>query len=248
MTDMQKTMVLCSGSVNRALAEGIAKELGVSLADMEHAKFANGEIYARFEESVAKPQEFVHGGTAHLYGGEHGCDLDVGVLFTCDVEHQLVGLFAREGFARDELSEDLFHCCACLLMVNVLIVEEPVSENGGAVGSKDTLGVELDAAYVESTVAKSHYLSFGTLGSDFDTVGKTLAGDDPRVVAAYRKLSGEASEEWVFCTETDRGLDAVKDVGEIFEMGTEGFSDGLMAEADTKYGFTACVGADDIEE
>ena len=87
------------------------------------------DVLARFKESVAKAQEFVYGGTAHLYRGEHSCDVNIGVLFTCDVEHQLVGLFARKGFARDELSEDVFHCYACELVVNVLIVEKPVSED-----------------------------------------------------------------------------------------------------------------------
>ena len=59
MTDMKKTMVLCSGSVNPALAEGIAKELGVSLGNMKHEKFANGEIYARYVDSVRGADVFI---------------------------------------------------------------------------------------------------------------------------------------------------------------------------------------------
>ena len=59
MTDMQKTMVLCSGSVNRTLAEGVAKELGISLANMKHEKFANGEIYARYVDSVRGADVFI---------------------------------------------------------------------------------------------------------------------------------------------------------------------------------------------
>ncbi len=59
MTEMQKTMMLCSGSVNRALAEGIAKELGVPLGNMKHEKFANGEIYARYVDSVRGADVFI---------------------------------------------------------------------------------------------------------------------------------------------------------------------------------------------
>lgn len=59
MTEMQKTMMLCSGSVNRALAEGIAKELDVPLGNMKHEKFANGEIYARYVDSVRGADVFI---------------------------------------------------------------------------------------------------------------------------------------------------------------------------------------------
>ena len=59
MTEMTKTMVLCSGSVNRALAEGIASELGASLCNMKHEKFANGEIYARYVDSVRGADVFI---------------------------------------------------------------------------------------------------------------------------------------------------------------------------------------------
>ena len=52
MTEMTKRMILFSGSVNPELAEEIAKYLNVNLGNIKHEKFANGEIYARFDESV----------------------------------------------------------------------------------------------------------------------------------------------------------------------------------------------------
>ena len=52
MTEVQKSMALFSGSVNPELADEIAKELGVSLGNVKLEKFANGEIYARYQESV----------------------------------------------------------------------------------------------------------------------------------------------------------------------------------------------------
>lgn len=52
MTEMQKTMALFSGSVYPALAEEIAKNVGCELGNIKLEKFANGEIYARYLESI----------------------------------------------------------------------------------------------------------------------------------------------------------------------------------------------------
>ncbi len=49
---MYKSLRLYSGNANRPLAEKIAKILGVELSGLALEKFANGEIYARFDESV----------------------------------------------------------------------------------------------------------------------------------------------------------------------------------------------------
>ncbi len=59
MTEMQKSMALFSGSVNPDLAEKIAKVLGVSLGNVRLEKFANGEIYARYLESVRGADVFI---------------------------------------------------------------------------------------------------------------------------------------------------------------------------------------------
>lgn len=58
MTEVQKSMALFSGSVNPELAEEIAKDLNVSLGNVKLEKFANGEIYARFDESVRGDEVF----------------------------------------------------------------------------------------------------------------------------------------------------------------------------------------------
>ena len=52
MTDMQKNLMVFSGSVNPELAQEIAKELGISLGNIRLEKFSNGEIYARYQESI----------------------------------------------------------------------------------------------------------------------------------------------------------------------------------------------------
>ena len=59
MTEMQKSLALFTGSVNPELAEEIAKNLGTSLGNVKLAKFANGEIYARYQESVRGADVFL---------------------------------------------------------------------------------------------------------------------------------------------------------------------------------------------
>ena len=59
MTEMTKRMALFSGSVNPELAEEIAKNLNVNLGNIKHEKFANGEIYARYQESIRGADVFL---------------------------------------------------------------------------------------------------------------------------------------------------------------------------------------------
>ncbi len=48
--DMRKILRVYSGTSNRPLAEKVARILGVELSGLTLEKFANGEIYARFDE------------------------------------------------------------------------------------------------------------------------------------------------------------------------------------------------------
>ena len=52
MSQMSKRMMVFTGSANPELAEGIAKHLGVELGNVKLDRFANGEIYVRYLESV----------------------------------------------------------------------------------------------------------------------------------------------------------------------------------------------------
>jgi len=55
----QKRLVLVSGRAHPQLAEDIARELGTDLTPTDARTFANGEIYARYEESVRGCDAFV---------------------------------------------------------------------------------------------------------------------------------------------------------------------------------------------
>ena len=59
MTEMHKTMAIFSGSVNPELADGIVEELGTELGNVKLEKFANGEIYARYLDSVRGADVFL---------------------------------------------------------------------------------------------------------------------------------------------------------------------------------------------
>jgi hypothetical protein len=57
--DSQKRMMVFSGTSNRGLAEGVAGHLGIELGNVKISKFANGEIYVRFLESVRGADVFL---------------------------------------------------------------------------------------------------------------------------------------------------------------------------------------------
>lgn len=55
----ERPIALFAGSVNPGLANDISKELGVPLGNVKLEKFANGEIYARYQESVRGKEVFL---------------------------------------------------------------------------------------------------------------------------------------------------------------------------------------------
>ncbi|NGM17976.1 ribose-phosphate diphosphokinase [Xiamenia xianingshaonis] len=59
MTGMEKRMAVFAGSVNPELAHVIADELNVELGNIKLEKFANGEMYARYQESVRGADVFI---------------------------------------------------------------------------------------------------------------------------------------------------------------------------------------------
>jgi ribose-phosphate pyrophosphokinase len=59
MSEMDKRLMVFSGTSNRGLAEGVAAHLGIELGNVKIEKFANGEIYVRFLESVRGADVFI---------------------------------------------------------------------------------------------------------------------------------------------------------------------------------------------
>ncbi|MGI6590318.1 MAG: ribose-phosphate diphosphokinase [Eggerthellaceae bacterium] len=59
MADMKKSMAVFSGSAHPELAQEIAQCLGVELGKVRLERFANGENYARYEQSVRGADVFI---------------------------------------------------------------------------------------------------------------------------------------------------------------------------------------------
>jgi ribose-phosphate pyrophosphokinase len=59
MGDAGLRMMVFSGTHNPGLADGIAEHLGIDLGEVRLERFANGEIYVRYQESVRGAHVFV---------------------------------------------------------------------------------------------------------------------------------------------------------------------------------------------
>ena len=91
MTGMQKTMAVFAGSVNPSLAQGIVEELGIELGNVKLEKFANGEIYARYIESVRGADVFI----VQSISGEHVNDALMELLIMIDAARRASARRAR---------------------------------------------------------------------------------------------------------------------------------------------------------
>lgn len=106
MVEVQKSMALFSGSVNPDLADEIARDLHVSLGNVKLEKFANGEIYARYQESVRGADVFL----VQSVCGADGYDVNdalMELLIMIDAAkrasaHSVSAVVAHYGYARQD--------------------------------------------------------------------------------------------------------------------------------------------------
>lgn len=87
MNPIQKSMKVFSGTSNRAFAEAVAAKLGTTLGDLQIEKFANGEIYTRFAESVRGCDVFF----IQSVSGPHLNDMLMEVLIAADAANGRAG-------------------------------------------------------------------------------------------------------------------------------------------------------------
>ena len=59
MAEMSKRMIVFTGTPNPEIADGIATHLGIELGNVRIRRFANGEIYVRYLESVRGADVFI---------------------------------------------------------------------------------------------------------------------------------------------------------------------------------------------
>ena len=103
MTEMQKSMAVFSGSVNPELADKIADALGAHLGNVRLEKFANGEIYARYLESVRGADVFIIQSVA----GSHVNDALMELLIMADAAKRasartITAVITHYGYARQD--------------------------------------------------------------------------------------------------------------------------------------------------
>lgn len=103
MTVMEKEIALFSGSVYPELAEEISNCLGLELGNIKLEKFANGEIYARYLESIRGDDVFLIQSVA----GEHINDALMELLIMADAAkrasaRKIYAVVTHYGYARQD--------------------------------------------------------------------------------------------------------------------------------------------------
>ena len=102
-TIMSKTIAVFSGSANPELGQQIADELGIGLGNVKLEKFANGEIYARYMETVRGSDVFLIQSVA----GEHVNDALMELLIMADAAKRasartITAVVAHYGYSRQD--------------------------------------------------------------------------------------------------------------------------------------------------
>ena len=101
--DMSKILRVYSGSSNRPLAQKIANQLGVELSGLTLKQFANGEIYARYDETVRGADVFLIQSVA----GENVNDMLMELLIATDAAKRasarsITAVITHYGYARQD--------------------------------------------------------------------------------------------------------------------------------------------------
>ncbi|MEG1398040.1 MAG: ribose-phosphate diphosphokinase, partial [Raoultibacter sp.] len=123
MTDMQKSLAVFSGSANPELAEEIAECLGVALGNVKLEKFANGEIYARYLESVRGADVFIIQSVA----GAHVNDSLMELLIMVDAAKRasartVTAVLSHYGYARQDRKAASREPITAKLIANLMTV------------------------------------------------------------------------------------------------------------------------------
>ena len=103
MAQMQKNLAIFSGSVNPEFAERVAAELKTTLGNVKLEKFKNGEIYARYNESVRGADVFLIQSVA----GAHVNDALMELLIMADAARRasardITAVITHYGYARQD--------------------------------------------------------------------------------------------------------------------------------------------------
>ncbi|MCL2889395.1 MAG: ribose-phosphate pyrophosphokinase [Eggerthellaceae bacterium] len=123
MAGKSKGLAVFSGSVNLELADEIARYLGIDLGKVVLKQFANGEIYARYLESVRGANVFIIQSVA----GEHVNDALMELLIMTDAAKRasastITAVISHYGYSRQDRKAAAREPITAKLIANLLTV------------------------------------------------------------------------------------------------------------------------------
>jgi ribose-phosphate pyrophosphokinase len=178
----KKRMMLFSGSANLPLAEEVVRLLGIPLGGVERSRFANGEIYIRFDESVRGADCFVlqsHSKPVNFHIMEQLIMLDA--LQRASAK-RITAVVPFYGYARQDKKHLAREPITARLMADLLV----------AAGADRIVSMDLHSAQIQGFTAKpfDHLTALPVFYQYLhDTVGKSMvivSPDTGRVRLASR--------------------------------------------------------------
>ena len=170
--NMRKSIRVYSGSSNRPLAQKIAEYLGVELSGLTLKQFANGEIYARYDETVRGADVFLIQSVA----GGNVNDMLMELLIATDAAKRasarsITAVITHYGYARQDRKAKARDPISAKLVANLLTIA----------GADRVLTMDLHASQIQGF---------------FDIPVDNLLGN-PVFVDYYAKKFGEKCEDMV---------------------------------------------------
>ena len=138
--NMRKSIRVYSGSSNRPLAQKIAEYLGVELSGLTLKQFANGEIYARYDETVRGADVFLIQSVA----GGNVNDMLMELLIATDAAKRasarsITAVITHYGYARQDRKAKSRDPISAKLVANMIT----------AAGADRVLTMDLHAAQIQ---------------------------------------------------------------------------------------------------
>ena len=138
--NMRKSIRVYSGSSNRPLAQKIAEYLGVELSGLTLKQFANGEIYARYDETVRGADVFLIQSVA----GGNVNDMLMELLIATDAAKRasarsITAVITHYGYARQDRKAKSRDPISAKLVANLIT----------AAGADRVLTMDLHAAQIQ---------------------------------------------------------------------------------------------------
>lgn len=123
MTEMKKSLAVFSGSVNPELADQIASVLSIELGAVKLKQFSNGEIYARYLESIRGADVFIIQSVA----GEHVNDALMELLIMTDAAKRasartITAVISHYGYSRQDRKAAAREPITAKLIANLMTV------------------------------------------------------------------------------------------------------------------------------